>query len=89
MPVTADTDLTALTVAQINELLDDAGSEIIVDGATYIGRNASDEYQWEVTYTSPQTSTYVTNHAFVDVHEDGDPFVSLNDLVAEPDIFAE
>ena len=38
MPVTADTDLTALTVAQINELLDDAGSEIIVDGATYIGR---------------------------------------------------
>lgn len=89
MPVTADTDLTALTVAQINELLDDAGSEIIVDGATYIGRNASDEYQWEVTYNSPQSNTYVTNHAFVDVDLDGEPFIALNDLVEEDDIFGE
>jgi hypothetical protein len=89
MPVTADTDLTTLTIADLNELIDNAGSEVVVDSATYVGINASDEYQWEVTYFSPQANTNVTNHVFIAYDLDGDPFLSIYDLDPEEDLFPD
>lgn len=89
MPVSADTDLSTLTVAQINELVADAGEAIEVDTALYIQRNASDEYQYEVTYFSAVANTEVTNHVFVDVDIDGDVRLELNDLDPEDDLFED
>lgn len=89
MPVTAETDLTTLTIADINELIDNAGSDVVVDGATYIGRNASDEYQWEVTYFSSQANTNVTNHVFIDHDIDGDPVLQIDDMDPEDDLFSD
>ena len=89
MTVTADTDLTTLTIDQLNQLIDDAGSEVVVDSAIYVGQNASNEFQWEVTYFSPQTNTNVTNHVFIDYDLDGDPFLSINDLDPEEDLFPD
>jgi hypothetical protein len=89
MPVSADTDLSTLTVAQINELIEDAGEAIEVDTAIFVQRNASDEYQYEVTYYSVVTESEVTNHVFVDIDIDGDVRLELNDLGPEEDLFED
>jgi regulation of enolase protein 1 (concanavalin A-like superfamily) len=89
MPVSANTDLSTLTVAQINELISDAGEAIEVDTAQFIQLNASDEYQYEVTYYSVVTDSEVTNHVFVDIDIDGDVRLELNDLDPEDDLFAD
>ena len=89
MPVDANTDITALTVSQINSLLDDAGSPVVVDEATYLSMNASNEAQYEVLYQSTQANAYVKNHVFVDLDLQGDVRATINDLVEEDDPFAE
>lgn len=89
MAVTAETDLSTLTVEQINELIADAGEAIQVDTAKFIQLNASDEYQYEVTYYSVVTESEVTNHVFVDIDIDGDPRLTINDLDLEDDLFPE
>ena len=89
MPVTANTDLSALTVDQINELIADSGSAIQVEEARFIQLNASDEYQYEVIHYSAGASALVTNHAFIDIDIDGDPRLVINDLDEEEDLFAD
>lgn len=89
MAVTADTDLSTLTVAQINELIADAGSAVQVDEARFLQKNASDEYQYEVIYFSAVTNSLVTNHVFIDYDLDGDPFLQIDDLDPEEDLFPD
>lgn len=89
MPVTADTDLSTLSVEQINELIADAGSAVQVDTANFIQLNASDEYQYEVTYYSVVTESNVTNHVFIDIDIDGDPRLQIDDLDPEDDLFPD
>ena len=88
MSVTSESDLSALTVDQINYLIAEAGEDIVVDGARYLGMNASNEFQYEVTYNSVGAGAYITNHAFVDFDLQGDPRLIINDLDAEEDLFA-
>ena len=87
--VTANTDLSSLTVEQVNWLIDDAGIDIVVDGARYLELNASTEYMYEVTYNSVGTGSYVTNHAFIDLDLQNDPRLFISDLDPEDDIFAD
>lgn len=88
--VTANTDLSTLSVGQINWLIEEAGSNIEADEARFIQLNASDEYQYEITYDSPQALNYVTNHVFVDIDLQGDPRLIINDLDEEvDDLFAD
>lgn len=89
MSVTSTSDLSALTVDQINFLIEEAGENITVDEARYLGTNASNEFQYEVTYNSPGANAYVTNHAFVDFDLQGDPRLVINDLDQEDDLFAD
>lgn len=89
MPVTAETDLSTLSVEQINELIADAGSAVQVDSANFIQLNASDEYQYEVTYYSVVTESNVTNHVFIDIDIDGDPRLQIDDLDPEDDLFPD
>ena len=63
-----------LTVAEINQLLVDAGSTVVVETATFEQINASNEASYLVTYNGKQ------NHAFVK-ERDGLYRISLNDLV--------
>lgn len=87
--VTANTDLSSLTVEQVNWLIEEAGETIEVDGVRFLAINASDEYQYEVTYESVGAQAYVTNHAFVDFDLQGDPRLVMFDMVEEEDLFAE
>ena len=87
--VTANTDLTSLSVGQINWLIDEAGELMEVDSRTYLGLNASDEHQYEVTYFSAAANTYVSNHAFIELDADGDPVLSIFDLDEEDDLFED
>jgi UDP-N-acetylglucosamine enolpyruvyl transferase len=87
--VNANTNLQELSVEQVNWLIDEAGSDIIVDEARYIGKNASHEYQYEVMYDSSQAGSYVVNHAFVDFDLQGDPRLIIHDLDVEEDLFAD
>ena len=87
--VTANTDLTSLSVGQINWLIGEAGELMEVDSRTYLGLNASDEHQYEVTYFSAVANTYVSNHAFIELDADGDPVLSIFDLDEEDDLFAD
>jgi len=89
MPVTAETELSTLSVEQINELIADAGSAVQVDSANFIQLNASDEYQYEVTYYSVVTESNVTNHVFIDIDIDGDPRLQIDDLDPEDDLFPD
>lgn len=89
MPVTSDTDLSTLSVEQINELIADAGSAVQVDTANFVQLNASDEYQYEVTYYSVVTESNVTNHVFIDIDIDGDPRLQIDDLDPEDDLFPD
>lgn len=86
--VTANTDLSSLTVEQINWLIGEAGETIEVDEARFLEVNASDEHQYEVTYESVTALSYVTNHAFVDFDLQGDPRLVIHDMVEEEDLFA-
>jgi len=85
--VTGNTDLTDLSVGQINWLIGEAGELMEVDDKVYLGLNASDEHQYEVSYFSAIANTYITNHAFINVDIDGDPVLSINDFEEEADIF--
>lgn len=87
--VTANTNLQELSVGQINWLIGEAGSNIVVDEVRFIGTNASSEFQYEVTYDSEQAGSYVVNHAFVDIDLQGDPRLVINDLDIEEDLFAD
>ena len=87
--VTANSDLTSLTVEQINWLIVEAGETIEVDGVRFLELNASNEYQYEVTYESVGAQTYVVNHAFVDIDLQGDPRLMIHDMVQEEDLFAD
>jgi hypothetical protein len=70
-------------------LISDAGEAVEVGTAQFIQLNASDEYQYEVTYYSVVTESEVTNHVFVDIDVDGDVRLELNDLDPEDDLFAD
>ena len=87
--VTANSDLTALTIEQINWLISEAGSTIEVEEATFVQMNASDEAQYEVVYNSIVNNALVTNHVFIDIDIDGDPRLTINDLDPEEDLFAD
>ena len=87
--VTADTNLKELSVEQVNWLIEEAGSDIVVDEARFIGKNASNEYQYEVMYDSSQAGSYVVNHAFVDFDLQGDPRLIIHDLDVEEDLFSD
>jgi len=87
--VTANSDLTSLTVEQVNWLIGEAGETIEVDGVRFLELNASNEYQYEVTYESVGAQTYVVNHAFVDIDLQGDPRLMIQDMVQEEDLFAD
>ena len=90
MSVTRESDLTTLTLDQINWLMDDSGYENIeIEESRFLEINASDEAQYEVIYNSPGAGTLVTNHAFVEFDPDGDPRLSIYDLVEEEDLFAD
>lgn len=83
--VTANTNLSTLTVDNVNWLIEEAGSPIRVDSVTFIQINASDEHQYEVDYNSPDYGP-VTNHVFIDIDEDGDPRAQIDDLGDEFDL---
>jgi len=85
MSVTADTNLETLTVDQVNFLIEEAGSDIRVTEANFIQINASDEYQYEVEYISPNYGP-VTNHVFVEILPDGEPSLAIDDLGPEHDL---
>lgn len=87
--VTANTNLAELSTGQINWLIAEAGSDIVADESRFLEQNASDEYQYEVMYDSPQANTYVTNHAFVDLDLQEDPRLVIYDLDPEEDLFAD
>jgi len=89
MTVTADTDLTTLTLEQINEMIVEAGSAIVATDAKFIQVNASDEAQYEVTYWSPVVEETITNHVFIDIDIDGDPRLQLNDFDIEEDLYPD
>ena len=46
--VTTGSDLSALSIEQINWLLTEAGSSLVATAIVLIGTNASDEVQYEV-----------------------------------------
>ena len=87
MTVTADTDLTTLTVDQINWLLEEGSYGIEVDWCEYVQVNASNEYQYNVTYNSSRAGEYVSNHAFVHIDAQGDPVLIINDMDIQPSLF--
>jgi hypothetical protein len=89
MTVTADTDLSTLTLEQINEMIVDAGSDVVATDAKFIQINASDEAQYEVTYFSPVVNENITNHVFVDIDPDGDPRLQINDFDIEEDLYPD
>ena len=78
-------DLAALTLDQINELSTDAGFPQEILTCSFNQVNASDEYQYNISYFSPIREEVVINHAFVDLDEQGDirlamAEISLGDL---------
>ena len=78
-------DLAALTLDQINELSTDAGFPQEILTCSFNEVNASDEYQYNISYFSPIREEVVINHAFVDLDEQGDirltmAEISLGDL---------
>ena len=78
-------DLTALTLDQINELSTDAGFPQEILTCSFNQVNASDEYQYNISYFSPIRDEVVINHAFVDLDAQGDirlamAEISLGDL---------
>jgi len=87
--VTANTDLTSLTVEQVNWLIGEAGETMEVDGVRFLELNASAEYQYEVTYESVGAQSYVVNHAFIDIDLQGDPRLMIQDMVEDDDLFAD
>jgi len=89
MAVTADTDLTTLTLEQINEMIVDAGSDVVATDAKFIQINASDEAQYEVTYFSNVVNETITNHVFIDIDPDGDPRLQINDFDIEEDLYPD
>lgn len=89
MTVTADTDLTTLTLEQINEMIVDAGSDVVANDAKFIQINASDEAQYEVTYWSSVVERTITNHVFIDIDPDGDPRLQIDDFDVEEDIYPD
>lgn len=89
MTVTADTDLSTLTLEQINEMIVDAGSDVVATSAVFVQINASDEAQYEVTYFSNVVNENITNHVFVDIDPDGDPRLQINDFDIEEDLYPD
>ena len=78
-------DLAALTLDQINELSTDAGFPQEILTCSFNEVNASDEYQYNISYFSPVRDEVVVNHAFVDLDAQGDirlamAEISLGDL---------
>ena len=81
MTVTANTDLTALSLEQINWLIDESSNPSLqAITSSYVGLNASDEYQYEITHNSLNINAVVSNHAFVDLDLQGDPRIQMNDI---------
>jgi hypothetical protein len=80
--VTTGSDLSALSLEQINWLLEDAGSELTATEVVLVGTNASDEVQYAVTHYSPTRESVVVNHAFCDFDLQGDPRIQMYDIEA-------
>ena len=78
-------DLTALTLDQINELSTDAGFPQEILTCSFNEVNASNEYQYNISYFSTIREEVVIDHAFVDLDAQGDirlamAEISLGDL---------
>tara|TARA_B110000503_G_scaffold115261_1_gene173482 strand:- start:742 stop:1026 length:285 start_codon:yes stop_codon:yes gene_type:complete len=73
-------DLTALTIEEINGLIDEAGYGVEVSASSFIQINASNEAQYQLTYFSTVAGQIVVNHAFVDVDLQGDVRLKMSDI---------
>tara|TARA_B110000259_G_scaffold186964_1_gene239591 strand:+ start:5689 stop:5991 length:303 start_codon:yes stop_codon:yes gene_type:complete len=73
-------DLAALTLDQINELSTDAGFPQEILTCSFNEVNASDEYQYNISYFSPIREEVVINHAFVDLDLQGDVRLSMAEI---------
>lgn len=81
MTVTANTDLSSLSIEQVNWLIDESGnSSLNAITCSYVGLNASAEFQYEITHNSTNTNTVVQNHVFVDLDLQGDPRLQIMDI---------
>jgi hypothetical protein len=80
--VTTGSDLSALSIEQINWLLTEAGSPLVATAIVLIGTNASGEVQYEVTHYSPTIESVVKNHGFCDFDLQGDPRIQMYDVEA-------
>lgn len=74
-----------LTLAEINQLIADAGSDIVVDSAVFKQVNASNEAQYEVTHGGKTNHAFVTNnngtyHINIETLGDNDPVVDPIDV---------
>lgn len=73
-------DLTALSLARIDELTVDAGFDVTMQTSKFIQMNASNEAQYEVTYYSNVFNKVLSNHAFVDFDAQDDIRLRMTDL---------
>lgn len=78
--VTPDSNLEELDLDQVNWLLDEAGEPMTANTSVFVQVNASDEAQYELTYWSDTANTLITNHAFVEFDDDGDPVINIFDF---------
>lgn len=69
---------TNLTLEEINSLLDRTGKNIVAEAATYVQVNASNQAQYEITYSGG-----LTDHIFVVQDAEGTPLVAEVNLKAE------
>lgn len=77
--------LTVLTLSEINQLVEDAGSSIVLDDAKFNQLNASNEAQYEVTYFSAAADKNVTDHVFISYDSNGGIRLQINDFVTAPE----
>jgi len=73
-------DLTALTLDQINELSTDAGFPQEILTCSFNEVNASNEYQYNISYFSTIREEVVIDHAFVDLDAQGDVRLAMAEI---------
>jgi len=73
-------DLTALTLDQINELSTDAGFPQEILTCSFNEVNASNEYQYNISYFSTIREEVVIDHAFVDIDAQGDVRLAMAEI---------
>jgi len=71
-----------LSLTRLNELMGEAGHETYeLLSSTFIGINASEEAQYEITYDSPVTGGIVTTHVLVDIDLQEDTRLMFSPIV--------